>query len=397
MKVVISDAYSPTNIGDGELVRLTINSVRSRYSNEPVVLCTDRLGFEADPTFRGSKFIYKPLSRVLWRDLGGMRKLSLLCRDASGILAGLIVSQLPIPTGSKSRILERVGQLLQVRWLEEVATADVVVGVGGGYIGDKYLRESLMTLAVFRVGVSAGAQVETMPLSISSANRPILKQALKFFGRSVAWRSRERTTHGILDSLGLTTECVPDLAWLNAFNNIDVRPTRALVLAPLGSDFYTRGATTEPKIWPYIRDVVQQLVPGDQVSLVAMHYWDERLQDGRDDRECERVAELIRHENPKLMVEVLELRTYEEVLSVMATSRLAVCERLHAALAALAVGTPTKVVGYEPKHRGVLELAELHVLVDESVPYVRERVSGDHIATAGSGQAALTHTAVMGS
>lgn len=397
MKVVISDAYSPTNIGDGELVRLTIDSVRSRYTPEPIVMCTDRAGFEADSTFTGSKFIYKPLSRALWRELSGANKLSLLARDTLGIVIALVVVQLPVPSFMKPALLSRVAKLLHIAWLEEVVRADVLVGVGGGYIGDKYLRESLMTLALFRVAVGTGAKVETMPLSISSANRRLLKAALKIFGRSVAWRSREKTTQKILESLGLDSHCVPDLAWLNALRAVEPSTTSSLVIAPLGSAFYDGGTSKEPKVWPFVGPVIRQMPAGETVRLIAMHYWDERLEDGRDDRECHRLAELIRRENSSLRVEVLELKSYEEVLSVMTASRLAVCERLHAALAALAVGTPTKVVGYEPKHRGVLELAELHVLIDESVPYVREKISEELISTCGTGQAKLTHDAVMGS
>lgn len=396
MRVVISDAYSPTNIGDGELVRLSIGAVRSRFAVPPVVLCTDRHGFESDPIFEGYRFVFKPMSRVRWRGLGNGGKLSMLGRDALGMVFGLFMSILALPPAWRAQSLVRFAGILHVPWLDEVAHADVVVGVGGGYIGDKYLRESIMTLALFRVAMSAGAQVETMPISISSAKGRLFRRVLKTFGRNVAWRSREETTHNILTSLGLNSERVPDLAWLNATESFAGEEKYALVLAPLGSDFYSDSSSGEPKIWPHVKQHIGELGPGDRVSLIAMHYWDERLQDGRDDSECHRVSKLISALNPAVTVEVLSIRTYSEVLTTMAKARFAVCERLHAALAGLAVGTPTKVVGYEPKHRGVLKMADLHVLADESVSFVRERITPELIVAQGAGQAAIIKQSVMG-
>ncbi|WP_423182228.1 polysaccharide pyruvyl transferase family protein [Arthrobacter sp. NyZ413] len=396
MRILISDAYSPTNVGDGELVRLSIESVRSRYGVLPVVLCTDKAGFEADPEFSGTEFCFKPLSRVRWRTFDAAGRLSMLFRDVSGILLALVTSILPIPTSTRKSLLRACSRTLRTAWLSEIVRADRVVGVGGGYLGDKYLRESLITLALYRVAIGLKIDVETMPISISSAKRTSLSLALRFFGRGVRWRSREMTTQNILLGLGLHSDCVPDLAWLNvSVDRTDPQRITALVVAPLGSDFYGNDRPKEPKIWPHMRDYVSTLDPGARVSLIAMHYWDNRLQDGRDDQECERVAELIRGVNPQLKVSIHKLRKYSEVLTHMSGARFAVCERLHAALAGLAVGTQTKVVGYEPKHRGVLELAGLHTLVDESINSIQTRITSEFIAEKGAEQAVLTRQSVM--
>jgi polysaccharide pyruvyl transferase WcaK-like protein len=395
LKVVISDAYSPTNVGDGELVRLSIRSVRSRFGVHPTVLCTDRRGFESDAAFEGSRFVFKPLSRVRWRSLDRVRRLSMVLRDAAGLALALFAGALPTSMPMRRRILLAIGTTLRIPWLSHVGSADILVAVGGGYIGDKYLRESLISLALFRVARSVGAQVETMPMSISSAENRVLRWTLRRFGRGVHWRGREMTTHRILTKLNLRVDGVPDLAWLNAAEEYKSSETTSLIIAPLGSDFYGAQDAKEPKIWSHIRAHIAELKAGERVSLIAMHYWDDRLQDGRDDRECERVAAMIRELNPSLEVTVLTVRSYEEVLEHMASAKLAVCERLHAALAGLAVGTQTKVVGYEPKHRGVMEMAGLEVLTDESVSYVLERVSHEHIAARGAEQAFLTHKAVL--
>jgi polysaccharide pyruvyl transferase WcaK-like protein len=396
MRVVISDAYSPTNVGDGELVRLSIHSVRSRYGVQPTVLCTDKIGFESDSAFEGSEFVFKPLSRVRWRSLDLVQRISMLLKDTLGVALALLAGTLPVPNHLRRRILLFIGGALQIPWLISVGKADVLVAVGGGYIGDKYLRESLISLALYRMAVSVGSQVETMPVSISSAEKPALKWALRRFGQGVRWRGRELTTHNILTQLDLQSECVPDLAWLNATRNYASSETTSLIVAPLGSDFYGAQDAKEPKVWTHIRPHVAKFKAGERVTLIAMHYWEDRLRDGRDDVECERVAGMIRKLNPSLEVTVLKVRSYEEVLEHMASAKLAVCERLHAALAGLAVGTQTKVIGYEPKHRGVLEMAGLEMLTDESIAFVVDRVSQEHIVAKGTEQAFLTRKAVLG-
>ncbi len=395
MKVLVSDAYSPTNVGDGELVRLTIETVRGRFGVEPVVLCTDKQGFEQDESFAGTLFAFKPLSRVRWRNSSGRERFSMLAKDTAGLGLALLASFIPLRKAWRRSFLNRLGLILRSDWLIQLASSDGVVGVGGGYLGDSYHRESLVTLTLYKCATSLGARVETMPLSISSARSRTLRFALRVFGRKVRWRSREDTTHGILSALDLNSERVPDLAWLNALrDHSSVRRETAITIAPVGSDFY--GAkVTEPKVWQHIRDNISRLPAGSRVDLIAMHYWDDRLEDGRDDHECERVAALIRGENSELEVKVLELRSYEEVIKQMAGSKFAVCERLHAALAGLATGTQTKVIGYEPKHRGVLELAGLDSLVVDSIDTILESVPSEYILSQGNIQAMRTKTSVM--
>jgi polysaccharide pyruvyl transferase WcaK-like protein len=261
MRVVISDAYSPTNVGDGELVRLSIHSVRSRYGVQPTVLCTDKIGFESDSAFEGSEFVFKPLSRVRWRSLDLVQRISMLLKDTLGVALALLAGTLPVPNHLRRRILLFIGGALQIPWLISVGKADVLVAVGGGYIGDKYLRESLISLALYRMAVSVGSQVETMPVSISSAEKPALKWPCADSAKVFAARPGIDDSH-ILTQLDLQSECVPDLAWLNATRNYASSETTSLIVAPLGSDFYGAQDAKEPKVWTHIRPMLRNLKPG---------------------------------------------------------------------------------------------------------------------------------------
>jgi polysaccharide pyruvyl transferase WcaK-like protein len=226
--------------------------------------------------------------------------------------------------------------------------------VGGGYLGDKYLRESLLTLLFYRAAQALGLAVETMPISISSASGRLLRLAFRFAGRGVDWRSRESTTHRILQTLNLTSSQVPDLAWLDSLAPLPARNRSGIVIAPVGSSFYVEDDGREPKLWPAIRELLRDLEPGEPIRFVAMHRWVPRLDDGRDDAACRTLLERVQSDRPDLDVRLEDPKSYEEVRALMNSSRFAICERLHAALAAITTDTPAVVIGYEPKHVGVL-------------------------------------------
>ncbi|WP_457101797.1 polysaccharide pyruvyl transferase family protein [Microbacterium sp. P5_E9] len=390
MRVVVSDAYSTSNVGDGELVRLTVGSVAKRFSVSPVVLATDPDSF-GELKGQPVEYIFKPLSRQEWRTRGPIGRIAWLGRETIAIASILIVPKLPI--GSRRRFVRGVQRLVVRPWLTAIAEADLLVGVGGGYIGDKYLRESLITLWCFRFATAIGVSVETMPLSVSSAESRVLQRALKNT-RGVRWRSREERTHRTLRSLDLTSDLVPDLAWLNAGELIPTTEAReGVAVAPVGSSFYSDSGST-PHSWTLLEPIVAGLPTGSSVRLIPMHRWDPKLGDGEDDRACASLASLVSNVRPDLVVKIVTARTYEDVRRAMRESEYAICERLHAALAATTTATPVVILGYEPKHRGVMGLAGLEDLCNEDLTAIHS-YSTDQLTLAGSSQRQCVEEAVM--
>jgi len=354
MKIVITDGYSTSNAGDAELVRLTIEIVRARFDRRPVVLATDPTSFSG----YAADFSLKPLSRLGWRASSGAARATWLLREGMALCAMFFVPALP-----KGLRRGAIGALRSMApsWLVELRDADAVIAVGGGYLGDRYGRESLVTLLTFRFALALGASVETMPISISSANSKLLRRALRAT-RAVTWRSRERITYDILATCGIDSELVPDLAWLN--ESVAPLVREGLAVAPVGSAFYGAGELT-PKVWPEVEAALHDVRQGGTVRLVPMHSWSRDLGDGGDDRACDALGSLIGASRPDIRVERPVVRDYDDVRRAMAASEFAVCERLHAALAALTTSTPVTVVSYEPKHAGVLGLAGLGRLAVE--------------------------------
>lgn len=362
MSIVITDAYSSSNTGDAELVDQTIRVVQTKYSSNLTVLATQPASFDSLQNDRVA-FVEKPLGRLGWRRRRGMRRAGWLLREATGVFAMWLVAHLP---GRRLRlVISALARSISPPWYRVISSATRVVGVGGGYLGDRYLRESLVTAITYRFAASIGVAVETMPLSISSARNFLLRSALRATSE-VTWRCREATSLETLRELGITADLVPDLAWLNeASDRQDDRV--GIAVAPVGSKFYAE-SSEEPKIWKTLKPALDALPYGGIVRLIPMHRWAAELGDGGDDEACEVLSGLIAEQRPDVAIEMVAPSSYADVRGVMAVSEYAICERLHAALAALTTGTPTFVVAYEPKHQGVLKLAGLESLLTSIAP-----------------------------
>lgn len=330
--------------------------IRERNGESIKVLATDPESFGGAP-----EFLTKPLSRVEWRARSGLKRLVWLAKEGAGILVMALVPALPKPV--RRRVGLRLAKLSRRTWLIELASAHEVFGVGGGYLGDRYLRESLVTALSYRFARSLGAHVETMPLSISSCKSRLLQIALRSTS-GVVWRVRERTSEAIFNSLDLQPRLSPDLAWLDAGEPVSRAERHGILAAPVGSNFYVN-ASDEPKLWPALETVLKSQPVDTTVRLLPMHSYTDRLGDGGDDRACLAISRLLARRYPKISVEILNPGDYAAVRAAMAASEYAICERLHAALAAVTTATPVQIISYEPKHLGVMSLAGLPFLCDE--------------------------------
>lgn len=322
------------------------------------MVCTDPEGFRVDDRFTGVKLVHQPLSRVQRRELGKIFGIASNVLDLVGVGMALILCILPVSSNIRRAALKVLAKISGRRWLLELTRADMVVAVGGGYLGDSYLRQSIVRLMIYRIAQGISVPVETMPISVSSCSDPRLRRSFKYFGSRVVWRAREESTAKILVDLGMSVELVPDLAWINAVVELTT-PRNAIVVCPLGSAFYGTGNIEKRNQIVADIEYLSSIYPDAPIRFVAMHHWDARLGDGQDDRQCQLLMELVRPLLPGRDIRIEKLKTYAEVVHLMASANVSICERLHAALASVVVGTPAVVHGYEPKHAGVLGLAGL--------------------------------------
>lgn len=379
-RILLTDAYSTTNLGDGELVRRSLECVRG-HGSVAGVLATDPDSFRKDHP--GVPLLLAPMSRVAVANKSLFARSYHRGRELGGLLALLIVGVVPLSARKRRKLARSLDPFIKFGWYRQLSSVDKVVAVGGGYLGDKYSKRTLVSSFYYWSASRMGIAVETMPISISSLNRPFLEVALKIFGKDVKWRARESVTMEILERNGLHAELVPDLAWRNASppkeDGLPNPRGSRIVVAPVGSDFYTRTEADSDRILELLELAIGHAGAGSaDILFVAMHSSDNRLKDGRDDFVCNEIARSARIRWPDAQVEVAKFTSYTELVDYSRTAVIAVCERLHAGIACLSQGTPTIIRAYEPKHEGVLVAA--------GFPATR---SGDALVVSGENLAAV--------
>jgi polysaccharide pyruvyl transferase WcaK-like protein len=360
-RTLLVEAYSPRNLGDAELVIRSVEYCKRRYGPRIAVAATDADGVRM-LLGAGTRVVSKCLTRATWLE---SKSLVWLAQEVASLLLATLVARCPGSAWNRRRMVRWIGKASRRAWLVELSEADAVVAVGGGYLGDRYLRESIVALLVMWIGERLGASVETMPISVSGMRRFTLRMAFRSLGGAVRWRAREEPTELLLLGLGLHVERWPDLAWSNAAAAQADEKRVGAVVAPVGSAFYVGGAARGMSA--AVSELDGSLPKDESILFVAMHRYDHALRDGGDDRACRELIEELAIASPERPTRLVDADSYGDVLRVMAQSRVAICERLHAGLAAITMGTPARVLGYEPKHSGVLQGAGLSFLTDISL------------------------------
>lgn len=361
-RTLLTDAYSTTNLGDAELVLRSIQAVE-KTDVVAAILATDPESFAADTRFSKFSILPNPTSPVLRKQSGRLQ--SLATKINLGLTAALLatLALAPIPRTKRRLLAQKTVRLARMEWYQQLLTVDKVVAVGGGYLGDRYLRRTIISLGYLWGGGRLGLLVETMPLSISSADRLVTRRAISWFGKEIKWRAREERTRSILASCGISATYVPDLAWCNASPERSKTRAARVVVAPVGSDFYAETATKGSLIREIERSVtrVQNEFGTVEIDFVAMHSYSAMLQDGHDDEACVNLASRCTDMWPDIPSRIHDCGSYEEVLDLVSSATILISERMHAAIAGLSQGTATSIIAYEPKHAGIVRAAGMDV------------------------------------
>lgn len=373
-RILLTDAYSTTNIGDAELVLRSIQAVSTRY-RVSAVLATDPQSFRSHPRFQGLglKFAASPTSRLGLTEPSRLRRMIFLARTTAASAVLIFSSILPVKPTIRCSVARLFNPVVGLDWYTQLLSVDRVAAVGGGYLGDRYLRRTVVSLGYLWCSVRMGRMVETMPISISSADRLLTRIAIRKLGSSIRWRSREDVTSRILSLCGVDYKYVPDLAWWNANENemeYDVNPSKAeLMVAPVGSSFYKfsdQSAVLMKEISAHVDRLSSQgrIV---EMHLVPMHSYSRFLGDGSDDKVCEDLASRCASLWPDMEIVIDWPVEYADVIGIASRASASVCERMHAALASMTQGTITTIIGYEPKHIGIVRTAKVRYETDGDV------------------------------
>lgn len=352
---LITECYSPANLGDYELVASSISVVGSaRPDCDVEIVALEKERFSE--IFPNLKVHGRLFNREAFAAGSSLTRPRLVLSWAVYVTV-LSVLALLLPKSSRRSISIGAIRYLPDERIRTVATryatASGVYPVGGGYLADRYLRESVLTLWSWWWVGRLGTKVATMPISVEAARKP-MRAALRLLGTSVSWTLRDHTSVDVLRSCGLSGCFSPDLA----FRNVVKQPICAeqqgrprILVVPIGGDYY------DDEVWRNVMketaDAINALRMGSQTSILTMHAPVCGGYAGKDHHAATYLASLLPGSN---IVERGDVADYQALCRMIQdTACTVVTSRMHAAIASICADRPPIVMGYEVKHQALME------------------------------------------
>lgn len=345
MTVLVTEAYTPNNLGDLELVARTYEAAARWHSDEDiVVVAVDPGGFSrARPSWRVEPKLFPRLDVTQRSAIATAKTLlrwALQCSAMSllVLLPGKVARH-AIRVGSRARLWSGSARIY--------CSASNVLAVGGGYLGDQYAKETVLTLWTWWWAGRLGASVVTMPISVEIHGRG-LKLLLRVLGRRVKWTVRDRASQEAVRSVGLRCDYAPDLAFQNLGPVISgTRRREGVLICPVGRDYLHDDDIR--RIHSHLSaGVSATLKPGTPVGLIGMHRRVGDTSIGGDDASVRELADCLSAQG--YPVEVHAPREYKDVLAAAWQYEAIVSARMHAGIAGLCAHAKVGLLAYEEKH-----------------------------------------------
>lgn len=364
MKILITEAYSASNIGDLELVDRTIAITRTRFPTAQLVcLATDPSSFKGHIDIGVQESVFSRLNYVAAQRVEKLFSILKLFIIISCVSIFALVGGAPLRAWIG--LLANFSKTLQR--LHSYVDADRVIAVGGGYFANRYWKHSFLTLWTWWVAQRMGIPVETMPISMEITH-PVLRYVVRLFGAKLTWRVRDSLSLDALRACGRDGVLVPDLAFINYNESIaQDSPERngKLMIALVGSDYLD--AKSASNLYRDLAEVCAEQFSGYEISLLAMHSSMQGTSIGGDVAACEKFAGCLKEQG--IPSEYIRAKTYFEVLTTCGQMDVVISARMHAGIAALCSGARVGLLAYEKKHFALmndLSLSEYVVSVAAS-------------------------------
>lgn len=348
MKILLTECYSATNIGDLELVTRSLQITSEIYPNSQIeCVASDPDSFiNIITTTSFSGPIFDRLKMI--RGSLGVKLLGMTHAIATiGIFT--ILSFLPQKLARalvKLHIKFGLANSTAIKYLN----AQRIVGVGGGYLGDKYAKMTTLTVWTWWWAGKMGCAVETMPMSVE-VTTPFLSKFLSVFGRNVVWRVRDQASVRALANCGIQSELVPDLAFLNA-EIIQNAPSlrNGLLVALVGGDYLSEAE--QKTLYGQVAENIARYFPHAEVTLLSMHRSMGGTRVGGDVEASLKMAALLADKG--IRHQVVNAATYSEVCNFCLNVEYVISARMHAGIAALCAGAKVGFLAYEEKHTALM-------------------------------------------
>ncbi len=251
---------------------------------------------------------------------------------------------------------------------------DLVLSTGGGYLGGGKSGGNLVKAMNIRGGIDAHRPTVVAPVTVNPST-PRVRRILHWGLTGSRVFVRDVESQGVLEAAGVTSTLVPDIALrapsLAAASDA-IAPHRSsgvLGWAPRGyradHAMWGRPEVAESTVFDAVRELLRT---SDRTLRLIAHV---RAGGGDDDRAAvDRVWARFSPEEQRRIAIDDRPETLRAAVERYAELDVLITSRMHAAIFAMAVGTPAIAVGYEPKVAGVmtdLGLGERVIPADDQV------------------------------
>ena len=339
MTVLIVNAYSVRNRGDAAIVRGLIATLRQLGARH-IAIAPRGWRDDADEWLAlGADSVAPPLLSI--HDVPGWartKRLYLLLHVIGRIARSLAARVVP-PLADDS--------------MRAYARATLVVSAGGAYLGGRKPGVNLVRGYNIAYGRVWGRPTIAAPMTINPPSR-VVRLLLSNLLRGVAIFARDHETIVRADALGLRATYAPDLVFRAARGRAPGHPSGVVAWAPRGyrpdQDAWAARDRLETSQLAAVSDLLRT---DDGLRLEFVPQVD--VEEIDDDRvTIARLHRLLRPEFDGRVSVLTPPASIDETIDAYARFDVVLTSRLHAALLALLGGTPSLVVGYEPKVSGVL-------------------------------------------
>lgn len=366
MKIVLTNAHSSNNIGDGGIVRACIALVRRLQPTAEIVLFT-RYVDEANRHYHG--LVDRVVAPVPLLPPPGIEP---DWKRASRFLFSALTTTGYVslrPRGIRSSPSRFAMITERAEAIRELSTADVVMPVGGGYLYSSkfHLNFTLAQhLYIMHLAHRLDRPVATFPISVGPfpkrfdrrVTSTVLKQVNSLAVREVFSR-RESMELGVAPE---SIHLVPDVA----FTFARPAPPRRLRSNRIGVTLLDwTWASSTPNVATSFQRYLDALVETCQhlqrqyaVEIVLLSHANLK-------NEAEQTDSFVTEQFRKRLagegrVSVASASTEQDVMEIFGACDLVFGSRLHSCIFALCAGTPCINLSYQPKGIGTFELLGLH-------------------------------------
>lgn len=237
--------------------------------------------------------------------------------------------------------------------------ADLVVSAGGAYLGGSKPGVNFVKLGNIRAGVLAGRPTALAPVTINPSSHPV-RLLLHRGLQGVCAFVRDAPSQDQLDAIGVHGRLVPDLALRAPSLARASRLTATSSVSSATIGWAPRSYRPDHSAWGQseaaeatLVAAVRRILAKTNVSVRLIAHVRARSDDD-DYPAVLRIAAELRDEYAERVVISPDPTNLDEAVARYADLDVLLTSRMHAAIFAMAVGTPALAIGYEPKVAGVM-------------------------------------------